>query len=64
MQLAAPPSAMLLLLALVRPLGFPEMPRPISAHVHAHTHTHTEPTKGHRLLVLPCDRDKCSVCVS
>ena len=40
MQLAAPPSAMLLLLALVRPLGFPEMPRPISAHVHAHTHTH------------------------
>ena len=52
MQLAAPPSAMLLLLALVRPLGFPEMPRPISAHVHAHTHTRS-PQRGTDYLFCP-----------
>lgn len=47
------------------PLEFLGMPGSVSAciHVRTHTNTHAQHAKGHKLLILLCDRDESSVCL-
>ena len=58
---AAPSPVTLLLWAPVGLLGSQKC-QDLAVRTRARTHTHAPCTKGHKLLVLLCDRDKCCVC--